>query len=99
MKPQSTLKWLAVVGTSTLLALVTASAEPDKDKKDKKDKDQPDRVENKSDKHAGNKADKRADKADEKARKDFDNPRYMALLDRMKSGESMLLMPIDLRIK
>ena len=72
MKPQSTLKWLAVVGTSTLLALVTASAEPDKDKKDKKDKDQPDRVENKSDKHAGNKADKRADKADEKARKDFD---------------------------
>ena len=25
--------------------------------------------------------------------------RYMALLDRMKSGESMLLMPFDLRIK
>jgi hypothetical protein len=25
--------------------------------------------------------------------------RYMALLDRMKNGESMLLMPFDLRIK
>ena len=25
--------------------------------------------------------------------------RYMALLDKMKSGESMLLMPFDLRIK
>jgi len=25
--------------------------------------------------------------------------RYMALLDRMKTGESMLLMPFDLRIK
>jgi hypothetical protein len=25
--------------------------------------------------------------------------RYMAILDRMKAGESMLLMPFDLRIK
>jgi len=25
--------------------------------------------------------------------------RYMALMDRMKNGESMLLMPFDLRIK
>ena len=25
--------------------------------------------------------------------------RYMALLDKMKSGDSMLLMPFDLRIK
>jgi hypothetical protein len=25
--------------------------------------------------------------------------RFMALMDRMKSGESMLLMPFDLRVK
>ena len=25
--------------------------------------------------------------------------RYMALMDRMKNGESMLLMPFDLRVK
>jgi hypothetical protein len=25
--------------------------------------------------------------------------RYMALMDRMKNGETMLLMPLDLRIK
>ena len=32
----------------------------------------------------------------EDARRAF---RYMALMDKMKNGESMLLMPFDLRIK
>ena len=68
MKTPSTLNCLALAGLFSILALITASADPDKDKHDK---NKSDHVESKADKQDA-KADKQANKADDKAHKNFD---------------------------
>ncbi|MES2922387.1 MAG: hypothetical protein V4819_12615 [Verrucomicrobiota bacterium] len=71
MKPHHTLKWLTLLGTSTLLTVATATADPDKEKGNDKEKQNSAQVDNKDDDKARKNADK-VDRKDDKADRQFE---------------------------
>lgn len=85
MKTKPIFKWLALVGSSALLALGTANADPDPGKKNNKDK--PERVKKNGQGNTDKKAEKRQEKADDRQERAEDRREDRAERRIYKRGE------------